>query len=92
MPDNWKEGWHLDKRVNLSIIITLALQLAGFTWFMGSISEKVNTNQQSIVEIRGQQETLKEQGSNQQAQLARIESEIVGLRRDIGRLINALEE
>jgi len=92
MPDNWKEGWHLDKRVNLSIIVVLALQVTGFTWYMGSVAEKVNNNSNAIVEIKEQQETLRRQGSEQKSQLARIESEIVGLRRDIGRLINALED
>ena len=92
MTEKWKNGWHLDKRVNLSIIIALLVQIVGFTWYMGTVAERVNTNPAAIVESKDQQDTLRKQGNDQRSQLSRIETEIVGLRRDIGRLIEAIEK
>lgn len=35
--------WHLDKRVPIALIITIAVQTAGIVWWASSLSERVNT-------------------------------------------------
>jgi len=85
MPEKWKEGWHLDKRVNLSIIFVLVGQIAGFSWFIGALQNQVDQNTEMI-------DALQDQAAVQNSQLSRIEEQIVGLRRDIGRLIEKLDE
>lgn len=39
--DNTK--WHLDKKVPIAMIVTIAMQTAGFVWWAASLSERVNT-------------------------------------------------
>jgi hypothetical protein len=35
--------WHLDKRVPLALIVTIALQTGVFIWWASSLTERVNT-------------------------------------------------
>lgn len=35
--------WHLDKKVPIAMIVTIAMQTAGFVWWAASLSERVNT-------------------------------------------------
>lgn len=88
---NLKEGWHLDKRVNVSIITVVIFQLIGFTWYISGLENRVNSNTENISRIIVQQEALRTQGTSQGNQLARIETEIIGLRRDIQRTNSSIE-
>jgi hypothetical protein len=35
--------WHLDKKVPVALIVTIALQTGGFVWWAASLGERVNT-------------------------------------------------
>jgi len=36
-----REHWHLDKRVPISLIVTIMVQTAAFMWFLSSLSHRV---------------------------------------------------
>ena len=38
-----EQQWHLDKRVPLALILTIAIQTAGLVWWASSLSERVNS-------------------------------------------------
>jgi hypothetical protein len=42
-PEDSDRNWHLDKRVPIALIVTIALQTGSFIWWAASVSERVNT-------------------------------------------------
>lgn len=51
---NEAQGWHLDKRVPVALIIVLLLQLIGAVWSFATLTSKVEKNTENIerAEIR----------------------------------------
>jgi hypothetical protein len=47
--DNTSLEWHLDKRVPIALIVTIALQFAGIVWWGAQISARVDTLERAIV-------------------------------------------
>lgn len=41
MSDDDKQ-WHLDKRVPIALIVTIAIQTGGIIWWSASLNERVN--------------------------------------------------
>lgn len=41
--------WHLDKRVPVALIVTIALQTGAGIWWLSSLSERVNTLERAAV-------------------------------------------
>lgn len=86
-----REQWHLDKRVPVALILTIALQFAGGVWVAASMNAKVNNNGDRLIALESRTELMREAATQQAIQLGRIEEQIVGLRADMGRMIRALE-
>jgi cell division protein FtsB len=79
------DGWHLDRRVPVSIIAVLVLQLVGGLWFAFQLRADTDVNSRDIARLERAME-LNALSSHQQAvQLGRIEEQISGLRSDIQR-------
>ena len=83
--------WTLDRRVPVSIIFVLIVQLIGGLWFMFELRSDVNTNARDIARIERSVDVITNSAQQQAVQLGRIETEITGLRSDIERLLKALE-
>lgn len=43
-------GWHLDKKVPISIILTIVLQCVAFTWFLGKQDARLTVIENSRAE------------------------------------------
>jgi hypothetical protein len=50
--------WHLDKRVPLALIVTIAIQTGTFIWWASSLTERVNTLERERVATAPQGERL----------------------------------
>jgi Tfp pilus assembly protein PilO len=83
--------WTLDRRVPVSIILVLVVQLVGGLWFMFELRSDVNTNARDIARIERSVDVITASAQQQAVQLGRIETEITGLRSDIERLLKLLE-
>ena len=83
--------WTLDRRVPVSIIVVLFVQLVGGLWFLFELRSNVNTNARDIARIERSVDVITASAQQQAVQLGRIETEITGLRSDIERLLNLLE-
>lgn len=50
MADKSNESWHLDKRIPIAIIMTIALQTTGAIWFAATAWARINSAEQWISE------------------------------------------
>lgn len=53
MAEPTPEPWHLDKRVPIALILTLAVQTGGMVWWAASISARVDNHTEQIGLLRG---------------------------------------
>ena len=88
--DHQQQGWHLDKRVPVSIIIVLVLQLAGGAWVASEMRGDIGRNARDVERIDNQVDVMRSRANNQAVQLGRIEENIGAMRADVERLVNAL--
>jgi len=98
MSEKLREGWHLDKRVNPSIVFTFLTSIILVAGFVFVMRKDVDTNATAISAIMATQEKIEEnqrdlraEDSLQAAELSGIKEQIIGLRRDIGRFLNERE-
>lgn len=81
--EKFKDGWHLDKRVPITLILALVVQLVTFTWWMSSLASDIEYNTDSVARHEIQIQLIHEANSRQARTLSRIEEQIVALRRDL---------
>lgn len=86
-----KEAWHLSKSVPISLLVGLLLQLAGFAWYAGQVTERVNTNSSDIIEMRSREDQLESRSNAQAVQLGRIEENIRATRDTLSRIERKLD-
>lgn len=86
-----EQGWHLDRRVPISILVVLVLQFAGGVWMMANMNGDISRNTRDIARVERSVELMAQSSQAQAVQLGRIEEQITGLRSDILRLITAME-
>lgn len=96
-------NWHLDKRVSIFTIVALTIQLLvlviGGAMFISELRGGIDANAVAIAantaEITENKREIDDiqNASNQQAvQLARIEENIIGLRRSVEALVRVIEQ
>lgn len=66
------ENWHLDKRVPVALIITLAIQTGGFIWWASALNERVK-----ILEM------VTASAPIQADRLTRVEEQVRTMQRDV---------
>jgi len=84
-------GWHLDKRVPVSIIVVLIAQLAGGIWMAAQMNGDIKRNTSDIARVERSVEVMAASTQMQAVQLGRIEEQVSGLRNDIQRVLRVLE-
>jgi Tfp pilus assembly protein PilO len=91
MQDQALNHWHLDRRVPVSIIVVLVVQLIGGLWFMFELRSDIDNNTRDISRVERSVDVITTSAQAQAVQLGRIEEQITGLRSDILRLIGVLD-
>ena len=97
-----EQEWHLDKRVPISIIAVMVVQLVGFVsggvWFaskmdsrIDAVDARVSVVDRDMNRLARQLSTMADASNVQAVQLGRIEEQITGMRGDVSRLISAIE-
>lgn len=89
--NDFKHGWHLDKRVNLSLIVTVIVAIASFSMFSANLASKVQENSNDISSIIQTQKEMRDVSSTQSNQLSTLITQNEGLRRDMQRIIGILD-
>lgn len=82
------ESWHLDRRIPIAIIVTLAVQLTGFGYMIGHLHSRVNALELWRAEFRAERADVPRQIATLEAKvdengrsLARIERTLEALQR-----------
>ena len=73
------QGWHLDKRVPIALILAILIQTGGALVWAGAASERLNHLEDQATERRSLAERtarLEEQSRQMQALLLRIEDKL----------------
>lgn len=52
------EAWHLDKKVPIAIIVTLALQTGGFFYWVGTTASRIDVLERSMLAAAPQAERI----------------------------------
>lgn len=84
--------WHLDKRVPIALIFAMVGQVIVITAAAAFMFKDIETNRSRITTIDSRLGVVERSAGQQAVQLGRIEESIRGLRDDIGRLLNVIEE
>lgn len=84
-------GWHLDKRVPVSIILVLILQFAGGAWLASQMRGDIDRTIGDVKRLESQVEVMRGASQTQAVQLGRIEENVAAMRNEIVRLVRALE-
>jgi len=90
--DRIREGWHLDKRVPVALILTMVIYGITAVWMFANLSSTVGRNTIDIANTQKAQKELEIQASIQNTQLGRIEEQIIGLRRDITSFLRGIPD
>lgn len=85
-------GWHLDRRVPVSIIVVLLAQFATGIWVASSMSAQIERNTIDISRVERNVEAITTASQAQAVQLGRIEEQVSGMRNDLQRILRALEQ
>lgn len=92
------QDWHLDKRIPIALILTMAGQLAVVAWGAAVMFKDIEANREANIANAANIQTLdvrlrtSEAATGSQAvQLGRIEEAMRGLRNDTNRMLNIIE-
>lgn len=91
MSEQQQNQWHLDKRVPIALILSMAGQVAVVAWGAAIMFKDIESNRTAVQALDGRVSVLDRNASTQAVQLGRIEESIRGMRGDISRLLNILE-
>ena len=71
-----REPWHLDKKVPLALIMTMALQTLGVIWWAASLSTRVEHQERQIVALNASDAQAKQEARRIGEWLSRVDERI----------------
>lgn len=77
--------WHLSKSVPITFILAIIAQTIALIWFVASLRNDVDNNQQQLVRHEIRIETVEDIVQNQAVMLARIDENLKAIRDAIER-------
>jgi len=89
--NDFVQGWHLDKRVPVSIIAVLLFQFIAAVVLVVEMRSDINGHAKDIQRLDAVVTGISTASNAQAIQLGRIEENIGALRVDIQRLLRAME-
>ena len=74
------EDWHLSKSVPITLIFAVAVQTAGFIWYMSSLDKSVETNAREIARQEVRLMAVESSVQTLEITMARIDENIKSIR------------
>lgn len=72
-----REPWHLDRRVPIALIITLAVQTAGMIWWAAQLSSSVENHDRRIASLEASDLRRGQEAQRVAEALARLDERMV---------------
>lgn len=72
--ENMKEGWHLEQKVTITLILAILLNAASTIWWASKLDYTVSNHELRITSTEQQTQNLKDKSSLLVERLARIEA------------------
>lgn len=79
------EPWHLSRSVPVSLILAILCQTVALIWFVATLRNDVDSNQQDLARLEGRTTTLESLVQNQAITLARIDENIKSIKESLER-------
>lgn len=74
------EEWHLSKSVPVTLVFAIAVQTAGFIWYMSSLDKSVETNAREIARQEVRLMAVESSVQTLEITMARIDENIKSIR------------
>lgn len=75
--DTGSEAWHLDKRVPIALILSLAVQTVGIVWWAASLSGRVEDHSRRIVTLEATDQRMANDAQKVAETLARLDERMM---------------
>jgi hypothetical protein len=96
--EDFKVGWHLDKRVSGSLLLAIIIQTSTFVWFLSGLENRVSNVETSIVvmseDIADQDDeigTIRMDANNRSVALGRIDVQLDNIEEILNRIEDRYE-
>ena len=83
----YKESWHLNKSVPISLIVALVAQAAAIVWTVSNMSSTIDRNAMDIVRLDARTASLEKIVQDQAVAMARIDENIKAIRQYVEQMI-----
>lgn len=85
------EAWHLDRRVPIALIVTLAVQTAGMVWWAASLSSRVDEQSRRVVALESSRDASAALMAGLRSDTAVLRAESEAMRRQLDRIERMLD-
>ncbi len=89
-PQNHTNSWHLDKKVPLALILTMALQTVCVIWWAASLSTRVDHQERQIAGLVMSEQQTKQEARRIGEWLSRVDERIAAQTEMLRRLETTL--
>ena len=86
-----REPWHLDKKVPIALIVTLAIQTAGMIWWAASLSFRVDEQSRRVVALEVSRDVAQALMAGLRSDTAVLRAESEAMRRQLDRIERMLD-
>lgn len=85
------EPWHLDRKVPIALIVTVAIQTAGMVWWAASLSSRVDEQARRVVSLEASRDTSAALMGGLRSDAAVLRAESEAMRRQLDRIERMLD-
>jgi hypothetical protein len=85
-------GWHLDKRVPITLILAIALQTGGVIWFMSGMEARLTQSESKISALELSQQTGRIASERNTTNIAVINQNLQEIHRTLSRIEKKMDQ
>lgn len=90
MEPNAEPSWHLDRRVPIALIVTLALQTALGVWWASQVTSDVQQTRERVARLEMHEAEDRKEAKETNGAIYEIKAQIAELLRSVQRVENSL--
>lgn len=79
-PDPATNGWHIDRRIPIALVLTILIQTGGAVWWLATLNSRVSNLEEKLGAVASQPERL-----------VRVETQVEALTKTMDRIERKLD-